>query len=178
MDSSRADSAWTLFRRWQRGLNLLDFLIALVGILVVSVVAIPGFFGRPEVTLDSAAMLLANDLRFAQNEAALAQQGTEVHFDADGDGYEVLYQGGPSVDNPVGGGPLHRRYSRDAIFRGVRVAVEDDTSRVRFDASGFALDHLAVRLEYGGEVRRLRLSRGSGMMEIEGLTREWRDDGL
>jgi Tfp pilus assembly protein FimT len=178
MDSSRAESAWRGFRRWQEGLSLLDFMLALAGVMVVSVLAIPGFFGRPEITLDRAALLLASDLRFAQNEAALSQRPTEVWFDPLGDGYELLYEGGELVDNPVGGGPLVRRYSRDAIFRGVRVTVEEQPGKVRFDASGFALDRLAVLLEYEGEGRRLHLTRGSGMMEIEGLAREWRDDGL
>lgn len=178
MDSSAADPDQGFLQRWRRGLSLIDFLIALTAILIASVVAIPGFFGRPEVTLDSAAMLLANDLRFAQNEAALSEQGTRVVFSETGDGYEILYSDGVAVSNPVGGGSLVRQYSRDAIFRGVRTTVEGEETTVRFDESGFALDRLAVRLDYGGESRRLYLTRGSGMMEIDGLIREWRDDGL
>ena len=177
-DSSSASSTPGLLARLRDGLSILDFALALVAVLVVSALAIPSFFAQPRVTLDHAALLLAHDLRYAQNEAALCAQTTEVHFAPDGDGYAVRYRNGQAVANPVGGADLVRQYSFDAVFRGVSVEPESGIESVSFDRSGFALDEASFVLRYGDETRRLVLERGSGLMRIEGLKREWRDDGL
>lgn len=177
-DSSNADSTPGLLTRLREGLNILDFALALVLVLVVSAIAIPSFFAQPKVTLDHAALLLAHDLRYAQNEAALCAQTTEVRFDPAGDGYSILYLSGQAVANPIGGGDLERQYSYDAVFRGVMLETEGGTTHVRFDRSGFALDDASFVLHYGDDTRRLVLERGSGLMRIEGLQSEWRDDGL
>jgi len=177
-DSSSADAKPGLLSRMRNGLNILDFALTLALVLVVSAIAIPSFFAQPKVTLDHAALLLAHDLRYAQNEAALCAQTTEVRFDPGGDGYSILYRNGQAVANPVGGADLVRQYSFDAVFRGVTVEPEGGTTHVRFDRSGFALDDASFVLHYGDDTRRLVLERGSGLMQIEGLQREWRDDGL
>jgi len=177
-DSSSASPTDGLAGRLRHGLRLTDFALALVAVLVVSCIAIPYFFSRPRVTLDHAALLLAHDLRYAQNEAALMAQTTEVRFDAGGDGYTVHYKNGDEVANPVGGGALFRRYSADAIFQGVSLEPIGGVERVRYDRSGFSLDEAGFVLRYGGDERRLFLSSGNGRLRIEGLEREWRDDGL
>src|SRR5690606_25726658 len=71
----------------RRGFTVLELAVALALITLVAVLAIPAFYGRPEVTLDRAALLLARDLRIAQNEAV--RWSGDVHFDflAEGQGY-------------------------------------------------------------------------------------------
>lgn|GEM_PF-1006833 len=164
--------------RWAAGLNILHLAVALAGITALTGVAIPAFYSRPEVTLDHASILLAKDLRYAQNEAAICGAGTRVEFDPGGDGYVVRYESGGPVANPVGGADLFRSYSFDAIFRGVELEVIGGPTAVRFDRDGFALDPLEVELRYGGDHRLLQMSEGSGLVDIQGLENGWNDEGL
>lgn len=165
-------------RRWIHGLSILDLAIAMGVVLVLSCIAIPGFFSRPAITLDHAALLFASDLRYAQNEAAISGQGTRVELSADGDGYAVDYQTGEAVGNPVGGENLRRKYSHDAIFRGVEIQVLEGSSTPSFDRNGFALEGGSYTLTYEGDIRMVHLERGSGHLEIVGLTENWTDDDM
>ena len=155
-------------------------MLSLAGLTIFSLVAIPAFYARPAVTLDNAALLLAHDLRYAQNEAAILQLDTRVVFREDGDGYELVTATGRPLPNPVGGGNLLRKYSRDAIFEGVRiVSVEGlEEGTLSFGANGFCLGRADIELHYEDEVRVLHIAKNSGMIEIEGLHRAWSDDGL
>jgi Tfp pilus assembly protein FimT len=156
----------------------MDLAITLVVVAVLSCIAIPAFFSQPVVTLDHAALLFANDLRYAQNEAAISSQGTQVNFDLKQDGYTVTYQTGEAVPNPIGGADLLRTYSHDAIFRGVLIEIVEGANPQRFDRAGFALDGGKFRLKYEGDERFVFLVRGSGHLEIQGLATEWVDDGM
>ena len=163
-----------------RHLSLGALILSLASLTIFSLIAIPAFYARPAVTLDNAAILLAHDLRHAQNEAAVLQVDTRMVFREDGDGYELLTQTGRPLPNPVGGGDLFRKYSRDAIFEGVRIAsiegLKENT--LHFGANGFCLGRADIELHYEDEVRVLHIAKNSGMIEIEGLHRPWSDDGF
>jgi len=164
----------------REGFSLLELILALALITVVSSVAIPAYYSLPAVTLDNAAILLARDLRYAQNKAALIGEDTRVVFDEDGDGYRAVTESGSSLSNPVGGDALIRKYSADAVFEGTHIARLEGAAgfSLRFDRHGFALDQGRVELTYQDQVRILILKRGTGRVEIEGLSTHWRDDGL
>jgi len=160
--------------------SLLELVIALTLITIASAIAIPAFYSQPGITLDNAAILLARDLRYAQNSAVLIGEETHLVVDGDGDGYEVQRASGRPLCNPVGGGPLIRRYSGDAIFEGVRLPnVESDNGRtLRFSRRGFCLQRGQIELRYGDCVRILTVMQGSGRIAIDGLLTPWSDDGL
>jgi len=162
------------------GISILLISLSLAFFTVLSTLAIPMFYERPVVTLDNASTLMASDLRYAQNEAAISGLGTSVHFDVAGDGYRVEYESCSPVANPIGGGPLQREFSIDAIFEGVSMQPVEGTTfdPVHFDANGFCLDSGAYRIDYRGEHRIVRLEAGSGLIQIDGLTNGWRDEGL
>ena len=177
-DSETEPAEEGTLRRWLRAPTILDLSIALSLIAILSAIAIPTFFSRPKVTLDHAAILLANDMRYAQNEAALCGMSTRVKFDPSGDGYAIQYSNGKAIANPIGGADLVRSYSFDAIFRGVRIASLDGVESVEFDRNGFASQGLELELQYEEGTRVLRMERGSGLVTIEGLESDWVDDGL
>ncbi|MFT7668988.1 MAG: hypothetical protein ACI8X5_001688 [Planctomycetota bacterium] len=160
-----------------KGVTIMDIAIALASLALITGIAIPVYFSQPRVTLDHAAILLANDLRFAQNEAAISGESTVLEFDEEGDGYAVFYESGAPVTNPVGPLNLDRQYSVDAIFRGVSLRPLEG-GPPSFDRHGFLLNEIRVELRYEGETRRLQMERGSGLVSIEGLGRVWTDDGL
>ncbi|MCB9914027.1 MAG: GspH/FimT family protein [Planctomycetes bacterium] len=165
--------------RSRAGFSLLELAVALALITVASVLAIPAYYAQPSVTLDNASRLLARDLRYAQNEAALRGQGTQVHFDLFGQGYALECGEACPLPNPVGGGDLVRMYPRDAIFEGVHITrIEGPPqSVVSYDRHGLAEHEAHIELRYEDEVRVLHLEKDTGLMRIEGLHSHWTDDG-
>ena len=67
--------------------TILELLVLLAVLSAVASLGIPAYFSRPAVTLDSAAKLLAKDLREVQNRAALYEEALMIRFDEDGHGY-------------------------------------------------------------------------------------------
>jgi prepilin-type N-terminal cleavage/methylation domain-containing protein len=167
-------------RDQRAGFSILELAIALALITVAAAIAIPLVYSRPAITLDNAAVLLARDLRAAQNEAVHRRADVYVHFFADGTGYRVFDEGGRAIANPTGAGDLVRRYTADAVFEGVRlVSVETGPRKLaRFTPDGLAVRGGVVVLEYQGDRRILTLHEGSGLVEITGLERPWIDTGL
>ncbi len=165
--------------RKQRGFTILELLITLLLISVLAAVAIPAFFARPEVTLENASILLAHDLRTAQNRSAYLSEGSRFEFYEDGDGYRVLGPTGEVVRNPATGLPFVRSYGEDAVFAGVRVveveAEEDDS--ILYDAQGRASTAARITLEFGGDRRIVVVKERAGSIEIEGSTSGWIDRG-
>jgi hypothetical protein len=159
------------------GLNLLGLTAILLAIAVAASVAIPAWFNQPSVTLDNAARLLAQDLRELQNRAAYNFQSLEMHFDAGGDGYACFDQDGEPLRAPAGKGAYRRTYSRDAVFRGVRLSRVDAGAQgvVRFDPRGMLAEDARMELTYGGEVRVVHLERGAGLLRIDGLSEPWHE---
>lgn len=149
----------------------------LVIISVIASVAIPAWFGQPQVTLDSAARLLAQDLREVQNRAAYHFRELEIRFAENGDGYACFDSDGEPLRAPVGKANYLRKYSHDAVFRGVEVtevAVGDDRT-VRFDPRGMLESGGHIELSYGGETRVVHIETGTGLLRIEGLAEPWVD---
>lgn len=165
--------------RARGGFTLLELLITLIVISALAAVVIPVFFLRPEVTLENASVLLAHDLRTAQNRSAYLAEPSRFEFFADGDGYRVVGPKGQVVENPTTGLPFVRRYSEDAIFRGVRV-IEASCGGDRvleYDKGGQALEKARIVLAFRGETRTLELARGSGRVTILGSTSGFVDEG-
>jgi prepilin-type N-terminal cleavage/methylation domain-containing protein len=161
------------------GFTLPELVVALVLISVAASLAIPNFFGRADVTLDSAVRLLAKDIREAQNRAAFESRDVRIVFPSDGSGYQVIDPSGEPLVAPIGSGPFVRTYARDAVFRGVSVdAVRLGGDRtITFDNRGFAVGAGLVQLRYGDEVRSLHMSDRTGLIEIQGTAEPYFDDG-
>lgn len=167
-------------RTSKAGFTILQVALILVSLTTLACLAIPFWFGREEVTLDNAAVLLAEDLREVQNRAAFQRSPLRVVFHPDGGGYEVRDSAGRLAVAAIGGRPFLREYDRDAVFRGVRV----DRIRTRtenemlYGPRGLLLEGAEIRLAFEGETRTLSVEAGTGRIEVEGLERrEWIDDG-
>lgn len=162
------------------GFTIVHMALMLAAGAATASVAIPAWFSRVPVTLDNATLLLARDLREVQNRAAFQRRPLQVVFLEDGRGYEVLDGGGRPVRARIGRGRYRRTYDRDAVFRGVTVAGVEarNTDRIVYGPAGALLDTVAVCLAFRGSERTIRLERGSGRISIDGMEREWLDDGF
>ena len=155
-------------------------MIAVVAIAVVAGIAIPMHFGRSEVTLENAAILLARDLRATQNNAAYMGRTMTISFDEDGGGYRVVDEHGKVVEHPRTGRDFVRRYQRDGVFEGVFVRLVDlggDRALV-YDERGFALESGKVELVFERDSRELFVDEHSGGVHIPGSTTGWKDPGI
>lgn len=167
-------------RSSKSGFTILQVALLLVSLTTLACLAIPLWFAREEVTLDNAAVLLAQDLREVQNRAAFQRRPLRIAFHADGGGYEVLDASGRIIVAAIGDRPFRREYDRDAVFRGVRI--EELQSRTEnqmlYGPRGLLLEAAMIRIGFEGDERKLLVEAGSGRIEIEGLERrEWIDDG-
>jgi len=174
MSSSARAPSWRF-----PGVSILGLAVGLALIAGAATVAIPAFFGRPEVSLDNAAILLARDLRAAQNHAVVERKDMLVLFHPDGDGYRIVDEDGRPMPSPTGGADFDRRYSADAVFENVRISAvrSEPGQQVRFGRDGFSHSHARIQLSYRDETRTVRVRRGTGKVEIDGLRRPWEDDG-
>ena len=167
-------------RRAVSGFTMLHLILLLVGLSGLAMVGIPMFFERGTVILENGAVLLARDVRTAQNRAAYSREPLFLRFFEDGDGYEVVTRSGTPIDDPRTGRPFVRHYSIDGVFEGLRITEvrtgPDDT--LILSAIGETSHILEVRLEFDGEHRQLYAERSSGMITIEGSTSGFVDDGI
>ncbi|HED67143.1 MAG TPA: type II secretion system protein [Planctomycetes bacterium] len=163
----------------RRGFTLFELLITLVVISTTAAVVIPAFFASPEITLENASVLLAHDLRAAQNRSAYLAEPSRFEFFSDGDGYRVVGPRGQVVENPTTGLPFVRRYSEDAVFRGVRILEANcgGDSILEYNAGGQALESARIVLAFRGETRTLELGRTNGRVRILGTTSGFVDRG-
>lgn len=152
------------------GFTILELIVLLVALTVVASVGIPAYFGRPSVTLEGAASLLAKDLREVQSRAALYEEELWLRFDEDGTGYRVTDRSGEPLVSPYGVGPYLRDYPIDAVFRGVNIAnvTPAEPGSVVFSPEGMPRDSVSVIVEYQGEQREVTIRERSGMIAIEG----------
>lgn len=159
------------------GPSIVHLLLVLAALSLGASLTMRGWFGRPEVTLDNAARLLAEDLRDAQNRAAFRHSMVRIVFHRGGSGYDVIDPHGEAVRAPVGSGPFHRHYSRDAVFRGVRIEeVRLGGHRtVHYGPYGLALTQGEVVLTFKDERRTVRIVDATGRIEIDGLSSPWTD---
>lgn len=161
------------------GFSLLGLTLWLSGLSVVAAIAVPMFFERGIVTLENGAVLLASDLRAAQNRAAYSGQILFMRFFDDGDGYEVVDQDGAPITDPRTGRPFIRHYSIDGVFEGLRIAELslNDGRTLVFSQTGETSSGLDCILEFEGETRQLLAERKTGIVTIEGSTSGFVDDG-
>jgi Tfp pilus assembly protein FimT len=159
--------------------SLLQLFVGLGIVGLLSAVAIPAWFEQPEVTLERAAELFAEDLREAQNRAAFGHRPVEVLLFPDGDGYEVRDEAGHPPAARVGAGPFRRVYSKDAVFRGVRLQVCEGAAegRISYDRLGFLAEPTRIEMHYRDRRIRLSLERSTGRIEIADSSSPWTDDG-
>jgi type IV fimbrial biogenesis protein FimT len=165
--------------RERSGFTILELVLALTLIAVVAAVAIPSYFQRSDVTLENACVLLARDLRGAQNRAAYLGRATRVEFLADGDGYRATEAGGRTVRDPRSEEPFERRYSADGVFEGVVVVdVRFGGGRtVLYDERGSAVLGGEITLAFGPDTRTLVVEPLTGLVTIVGSTSGWSDLG-
>lgn len=162
----------------RRGFTILELLIILALLTITASVGIPAYFARPAVTLDSAARLLAADLREVQNRAALYQLPLCVELSEEG--YQGIQANGEALHSPYTDGPFVREYGADAVFEGVRIlrVSSPQGNRVTFSPKGLAATTASIVLGFGEETRTVRIRKGSGLVEIDGLDHPWFDAGL
>ena len=155
--------------RPRTGLSILGVCLSLMAIAIVSSFAIPTFFERPSVTLESAADLFAKDIVDLQNQAFLNFETVELRFLDGGDGYTGHHKDGSLLPAPTGDGTFRREYSFNAVFRGVRMDVIElgEGNTLRFDRQGLALTSMRVLFSYEGGTCEVRVEEGSGRVIIE-----------
>jgi hypothetical protein len=165
--------------RERAGVSLLIVLLLLAALAVVAGLAIPAFFERLAVTLDNAAILIAKDLRTAQNYSAAAGRESLFTFDEDGLGYRLCDGQGRVLERPDQKGPFRRRFSDDGVFEGVHIEdVHFGPDRtLTFDPRGHALEAGSLRVKFQGESRLVEVEQKTGLVRIEGLFRTWYDNG-
>ncbi len=163
----------------RKGFTILELLFVLVVVSIFAAIAMPKYFGRPEITLENASVLLAHDLRAAQNRSAYMAEQAHFTFLEDGDGYRVLNGDDELVQNPTTDLAFVRSYSEDAVFRGVRIThVDCGGDRVLgYNERGRATEAATITLEFAGDVRVVRVAKGSGSVTIEGSSSGWVDRG-
>lgn len=160
-----------------RGLRLPGVLGILMGIALVSSVGIPMWFGRPSVTLSSAADLLAKDLEELRQRASYLFCDVRVDFEENGNGYTLTDAFGTVLTAPVGSGQYQRRYDVDAVFRGVKITrVDIDNEQqdrsLHVDARGLFLHSATIELDYKGQRRTVFVDASNGMIEVDGSARD------
>lgn len=163
----------------RQAFTIFELIVTLALISVTAAVCITHYFGRSEITLENASVLLAQDLRTTQNRCAFLRESAAMEFFEDGDGYQTLGESGQTLINPRTGRAFVRRYSSDGVFRGVRVSAVSFGRQegVRFDSYGTLESGAWIELEFRGEKRRLVLEAGSGKIRILG-SETWADPGF
>jgi type II secretory pathway pseudopilin PulG len=161
----------------ERGFTILALLVVLVMLSLVAATSVRWYFSREEVTLESAAVLLAKDVRAAQHRSIFLGRPGRLHFLADGSGYVLLDERGEPAQNPQTGEPFVRIYPDDGVFIGVRVlsAAAGADRTLEIDSRGLATEELRVALGFLGAERRLCYDPRTGRITIEGSSSGWRD---
>ncbi len=163
----------------RKGFTVFELLLTILVISMLAAITVPAFFSRPEVSLENATILLANDLRAAQNHSALSGRASFFRFLPNGDGYFVTSAEGNLVANPATGRDFERSYSADGVFTGVsiREAEAGHGGVLGIDERGRPVQDARITLSYEGDSRTLVLEKGTGRLTILGSTSGWVDSG-
>ena len=161
------------------GVSLLTMLLTLAAMAIAAGLAIPAFYGRHSVTLDSAARLLARDLRVAQSMAGFEGQPCTFQFLSEGRGWRVVGEEGEILDRPDQKGRFERDFTADGVFEGVKLEriAFGGASELHFDRAGRALPGGTLLVTFAGEARVLRVVALSGRVILDGLAEEYYDPG-
>lgn len=154
-------------------------MLVLSVVTIIAAISIWAYFARPEVTLDNAALLLARDMRIAQNRAVLLRHPVYLVFYKEGDGYRIVDELEEGSFSRQGFERVERRFSRDAIFEGVKIlhlglAASD---RIVFPCDGGEIPAGRLMLSYGDETRTLEIENGTGRILLSGRGLEARNSG-
>ena len=159
-----------------RGFTLPELIASLAVMGIVATLSLPAYFNRPSVTLEKASLLLARDLRAAQNRAAIWRQRLGFRFNDHG--YQVVDENGAVVLGPLSQ-PFRRDYEVDAVFEGVEVLNLDfgGKQELWYDAHGESESGGSLTLRYlGDHVRRIAITKRTGRISIQGTSSDYTDD--
>jgi len=147
-----------------RAFTLFELLIVLALITVIAAVSTWAYFARPEVTLDNAIRILARDLRIAQNRAVLLRHPVSIVFAEDGDGYRLVDPADGQAAEHAEFERIDRRYSRDAIFEGVKILPVGLAAKgeILFPCDGREPPPGRILVSYRHETRTLEIEGGTG----------------
>lgn len=161
--------------RSRRGFTLLELMVALVLLSGWAAWVISTHFRAPEVTLENAAVLLAQDIRTAQNRSAYLGEPASLLFDEVG--YRLVDARGRVVRHPRTQLPFVRDWSMDAVFEGVELGLADfqGEPKVEFDRVGAISSGGRVSILYRDDERTLLVDPGSGRLQIPDSSSEWSD---
>ncbi len=159
------------------GITLLGVGASLAVLALLAVLAIPGFFARPSVTLDNAARLLVEDLAAAQNLAVYLRRPIAVEFTETGyASHEVLPTRASGVTGPKATPRMRdsdrerltRSYERFGIFEGVTLGAFDlgADDRLVFGLDGQIDETSQLTVHFQGERRVVRIWAPDGLTEI------------
>lgn len=159
--------------RASRGFTLLELILVLTLIAITAGISVSAYFERSEITLENACVLMAKEMRTAQNRAAYLQQPVLLSLDLEGERYEVERGG-------QGGGDIYvRDFGNNAVFEGVDIVDSTfDDEVILFDKSGFVVTGGDVTLRFGSDVRIVRVESPTGRIEILNTSSGWRDAGF
>ncbi len=163
----------------RRAFTVFELLLVIFVISLFAAVTIPAFFERAEVSLENASILLAQDLRAAQNRSAYLGEESIFQFLPQGDGYWVSNRAGDLVENPATLESFERSYSADGVFHGVRIeAVDAGADHVlTVDAHGCPVENARITLTFAEDSRTVVVEKGTGRVTILGSTSGWIDRG-
>ena len=150
------------------GISLVGVLLGVCGIALLAIWAIPAFFEREGVTLDSVCLLLARDVRSAQNRATLLRSEAKVVFDRDG--WHALGADGQPLMTTGEEHQIVRRFSSDGVFDGVTIERIDSSAdgELAITAHGTIARGIELELRFRDEQRTVRIERGSGQVVVVG----------
>lgn len=163
-----------------RAFTILELLLVLAVVTFTAAISIWAYFSRPEVTLDNAANLLARDMRIAQNRALLLRHPVYLVFYKEGDGYRVVDDLNETTFVRQGFERIERRFSRDAIFEGVRILHDGLASNdcIAFPSDGSQMPSGRLMLSYGNETRTLEIEGGTGRILLSDRSTALSGSGL
>ncbi len=160
--------------RSRRGISLLSLLLTILGIGLTVAVVVPRFFTKTNVTLDNAAVVFAKDLRAAQQRSSFVHQPSR--FEVRSDGYRVVDATGELVLRYGSQEKFERSFGPLSVHAGVEIVAMDlgADSAIDIDAVGLATESGSLTLRFQGRERRITFRPGRGLIDIEGLDRDWR----
>ncbi len=164
----------------RRAFTIVELLLVLSLITLTAAVSIWAYFSRPEITLENAALLLARDVRLAQNRSTLLRRPVSLVFHANGDGYRIVDGSEEASEPHLQLDRVERRYSRDAVFEGVSILRNGLAREGRLVFPGGSGKEPAgiLTLDYRGESRAVELEAGTGRILLRGSSKSDHSTGL
>ncbi len=158
----------------RQGISLLALLGTILAVGLIATITVPHFFAQTGVTLDNASVVLAKDLRAAQQRCAFV--GQAARFELARDGYRVVDPDGQTVQRYGSKELFQRSFGPRTVHEGVEIALIDlgGDGALSIDAVGLAQESGTIVLRFKNRERRLTIRPGRGLIEIEGLARNWR----